>query len=116
MQGHFSLQAILSKKKPYSFESRFEGTPGASPEELLAVAYAGCFNQALANNLGMIGFEAEHIDTSVTVELGYASGADGHPAIVAVSVTTTAQKLRGFQVSVTTTVQSGHGLNAQSRH
>jgi osmotically inducible protein OsmC len=69
--------------------------PGGSPEELLATAQAGCFNQALENNLGMIGFEAEKIETEVTVELGYNSGSDGHPAIVAVFVTTSA-KVQGI--------------------
>jgi osmotically inducible protein OsmC len=83
-QGTISTTSDTFKEQPYSFSSRFEGTNGASPEELLAAAYAGCFNQALANNFGMIGFEAEKIDTTVTVELGY--GADGHPAILAVEI------------------------------
>jgi osmotically inducible protein OsmC len=90
-QGHGTLSTTTDtfKDRPYSFSSRFEGTPGGSPEELLATAQAGCFNQALANNFGMIGFEAESIDTSVTVELGY--GENGHPAILGIDVTTTAK-------------------------
>ena len=44
---------------PYTFSSRFEGAAGASPEELLGAAHAGCFNQALANNFGMIELEAK---------------------------------------------------------
>jgi osmotically inducible protein OsmC len=87
--GTLSTTTDTFKDKPYSFSSRFEGTPGGSPEELLATAQAGCFNQALANNFGMIGFESESIDTSVTVELGY--GADGHPAILSSFVTTKAK-------------------------
>ncbi|BBD96974.1 hypothetical protein SAMIE_1004750 [Sphingobium amiense] len=87
--GTLSTQTDTFKDKPYSFSSRFEGTPGASPEELLAVALAGCFNQALANNFGMIGFEAESIETSVAVELGY--GENGHPAILSTFVTTSAK-------------------------
>jgi len=87
--GTISTASDTLKEKPYSFSSRFEGTPGASPEELLAAAQAGCFNQALANNFGMIGLAAETIDTSATVELG--TGVDGFPAIVAVSVTTNAK-------------------------
>jgi organic hydroperoxide reductase OsmC/OhrA len=39
----------------------FQRSPGASPEELLAAAHAGCFNQALANNCGMISLKAESI-------------------------------------------------------
>lgn len=87
--GTISTQTDTFKDKPYSFSSRFEGTPGGSPEELLAVAQAGCFNQALANNFGMIGFEATSIDTSVENELGY--GDDGHPAIKSSFVTTKAK-------------------------
>ena len=37
----------------------------------------------------MIGFEAESIDTSVTVELGY--GENGHPAILGIDITTAAK-------------------------
>jgi osmotically inducible protein OsmC len=89
-QGHgtVSTHSDTLKDQPYSFSSRFEGTSGASPEELLAAAHAGCFNQALANNFGMIGFEAASISTSVVVELGY--GDDGHPAIKGSFVTTEA--------------------------
>jgi osmotically inducible protein OsmC len=86
--GTVSTQSDTLKSKPYSFSSRFEGTPGASPEELLAAALAGCFNQALANNFGMIGFEAKSIVTSVVVDLGY--GDNGHPAIKSAFVTTDA--------------------------
>jgi osmotically inducible protein OsmC len=86
--GTVSTQSDTFKSKPYSFSSRFEGTPGASPEELLATALAGCFNQALANNFGMIGFEAKSVVTSVVVDLGY--GENGHPAIKSAFVTTEA--------------------------
>jgi len=72
----------------YSFSSRFEGTPGACPEELLAVAEAGCFNQALANNFGMIGHEAETIDTAVEIELLIT---DGHPKITTLHITVKAK-------------------------
>ncbi|MFS2150694.1 OsmC family peroxiredoxin [Rhizobium sp. Rhizsp42] len=87
--GTLSTGTNMFKDKPYSFSSRFEGTPGGSPEELLATAQAGCFNQALANNFGMIGFEAESIKTSVEVELGY--GDNGHPAIKSSFVTVEAK-------------------------
>ena len=87
--GTLSTGTDTMKDKPYSFSSRFEGTSGGSPEELLATAQAGCFNQALANNFGMIGFESESIETSVEVELGY--GDDGHPAILSSFVTVKAK-------------------------
>lgn len=87
--GTLSTGTETFKEKPFSFSSRFEGTPGGSPEELLGVAQAGCFNQALANNFGMKGFEADSIETSVEIELGY--GDDGHPRIKSSFVTTKAK-------------------------
>ncbi|MDB6145174.1 MAG: osmotically inducible protein [Pseudomonas sp.] len=87
--GTLSTQSDTLKDKAYSFSSRFEGTPGGSPEELLAAAHAGCFNQALANNFGMKQFVADSISTSVTVDLGY--GEDGHPAVKSLHVITEAK-------------------------
>jgi osmotically inducible protein OsmC len=52
----------------------------------LATALAGCFNQALANNFGMIGFEASAAQTTVVVELGY--GSDTYPSILSVAIST----------------------------
>ncbi|KAM0250379.1 hypothetical protein ACHAQJ_008626 [Trichoderma viride] len=70
--GTISTITDTIKENPFSYSSRFEGTPGCRPEELFAAAIAGCFNQALANNLGMIGgFEADTIETSVTIDLGF---------------------------------------------
>lgn len=88
-QGTISTTSATFKESPFSYSSRFEGTRGSSPEELLAAALAGCFNQALANNLGMVFFEADDIKTSVEVELGY--GPDGFPAITQVSITCNAK-------------------------
>jgi osmotically inducible protein OsmC len=87
--GTISTHSDTLNDTPYSYASRFEGAPGASPEELLGAAHAGCFNQALANNFGMIEFVAESISTSVTIELG--TGGDGHPAIKGVHVITEAK-------------------------
>lgn len=84
--GTLSTTSDTLKDAPYSFSSRFEGTPGGSPEELLGTAHAGCFNQALANNFGMNKFVARRIDSSVTVDLGY--GDDGHPAIKSIHIVT----------------------------
>jgi osmotically inducible protein OsmC len=78
--GTISTDSGTVEQTVYSFASRFEGAPGASPEELLAAAHAGCFNQALANNFGMNGLTAQSIDTSVTVELG--QDELGRPAIM----------------------------------
>jgi osmotically inducible protein OsmC len=87
--GTLSTENRLLDRSPYSYASRFEGAPGASPEELLGVAHAGCFNQALANNFGMIDLEAEHIETTVVIDFGM--GEDGSPAIKSSHFTVTAK-------------------------
>ncbi len=56
-------------KGPYSFRTRFEGAPGANPEELIAAALAGCFSMALSAGLGGAGFTPTSIDTSAEVVL-----------------------------------------------
>jgi osmotically inducible protein OsmC len=76
--GTISTQTNTMKDVPYTFSSRFEGAPGVL-KELLAAAHAGCFNQALANNFGMISLEAESISTSILIEFG--DSVAGHPAI-----------------------------------
>jgi osmotically inducible protein OsmC len=83
--GTISTQTDTLKGAPYSFASRFEGAKGASPEELLAAAHAGCFNQALANNFGMLGLVADLVDTAVSVEMG--QDEENTPAITRLSVT-----------------------------
>jgi osmotically inducible protein OsmC len=87
--GTISTMSDIVRGAPYSFSSRFEGTPGASPEEFLAAAYAGCFNQAIANNFGMKDLQAESVETTAEVDLGY--GDDGHPAIKGIHVKVTAK-------------------------
>lgn len=72
----------------YSYSSRFEGTPGASPEELVAAGHAGCFDQAFANNFGMIGLEAAYIVTNVSIDFGIDD--EGHPKIKGIHITTEA--------------------------
>lgn len=81
--GTISTLTDTVNNSSFSFASRFEGAPGSVPEELLAAAIAGCFNQALANNLGMVDFVASNITTSVTIELGF--GTNGLPTIFYVS-------------------------------
>jgi OsmC subfamily peroxiredoxin len=41
-----------------------------SPEELIGMAFAGCFSMSLAQRLGDAGFEPQRIDTSAEVRLG----------------------------------------------
>ncbi len=77
--GTISTQNEGLKNQAYTYASRFEGTPGASPEELLAAAHAGCYNQALANIAGKNGLETASIDTTVAIDLGFAE--NGNPEI-----------------------------------
>jgi len=64
------------------------GAPGASPEELLAVAEAGCFNQALANNFGMNSLTATRVSTTVVVRIE--QDEKSRPTITTIHVTTEA--------------------------
>ena len=68
---------------PYSFKTRFEGAPGANPEELLGAAHAGCFSMALSAGLFKAGKTATSIDTQAVVIL------EG-PAITRIDLTTRA--------------------------
>jgi osmotically inducible protein OsmC len=67
--GSISTRTPTVKQQPFSYASRFQGAPGASPEELLAASHAGCFNQALANNLGKASLVADSVITKVEIEL-----------------------------------------------
>ncbi|WP_412161677.1 OsmC family peroxiredoxin [Curtobacterium flaccumfaciens] len=72
--GLMSTASSSLNAAPYTFASRFEQEGGAGPEELLAAAHAGCFNQALANNLGQNGHAATWMETTVTVDFGIDDG------------------------------------------
>ena len=87
--GTVSTKSSMLKDVPYSFASRFEGAPGASPEELLAAALVGCFNQALVNNVGMNKLVAQSVESSADVEFGYDE--NGRPVIKALHVTVDAK-------------------------
>jgi lipoyl-dependent peroxiredoxin len=64
---------------PYSYASRFEGAPGANPEELLVTGHAGCYNHALANIARKNGVTVESIDTVAQLTMGTDDqGSDGH--------------------------------------
>ena len=54
---------------PYSFGTRFEGTQGTNPEELLGAAHAGCFSMALGFALQKAGHVAESVETTTNVHL-----------------------------------------------
>ena len=68
-KGTISTESGALKQTPYGFNTRFEGTPGSNPEELIGAAHAGCFSMALSMILGEAGLTAESIDTTAEVTL-----------------------------------------------
>jgi osmotically inducible protein OsmC len=63
-----SASGVLSNT-PYSFTTRFEGTPGTNPEELIAAAHAACFSMALSAQLAGAQLTAESINTTATLTM-----------------------------------------------
>ncbi|MFN8573459.1 MAG: OsmC family protein [Gemmatimonadaceae bacterium] len=53
----------------YSFGTRFEGSPGTNPEELLGAAHAACFTMALSAALARAGHVPTSVDTTASVHL-----------------------------------------------
>lgn len=68
-KGQISTESGAMKQVPYGFNTRFEGTPGTNPEELIGAAHSGCFSMALSMILGEAGLTAERIDTTAEVTL-----------------------------------------------
>ena len=71
----------------YSFRTRFEGAPGATPEELIAAAHAACVAMALSAGLEKAGTPATRVeaDASCTIDT-----VDGAPKITTIEL-----KIRG---------------------
>lgn len=71
-QGTLTTQSEVFKEQPYSFKMRFQnedGKQGTNPEELVAAAHAGCFNMALAVELGKAGHTPDQLHTEAAVSL-----------------------------------------------
>ncbi len=83
-KGSISTQSGALKAYPYGFASRFEGTLGSNPEELIAAAHSACFTMALSLILGEAKLTAEQMDTSAQVSL---ESVEGGYAITAVHLT-----------------------------
>lgn len=69
-RGQLSTQSGVVSNVPYAAKMRFGDEKGTNPEELLAIAHAGCFNMALAFALTKSGKPPEELRTTakVTVE------------------------------------------------
>ena len=68
-KGTISSTSGVLSNTPYSFTTRFEGTPGTNPEELIAAAHASCFSMALSGQLGAANLTAESINTAATLTM-----------------------------------------------
>jgi lipoyl-dependent peroxiredoxin len=86
--GSISTASPAIDSVGYTFTTRFVDNHGVAPEELLAVAHASCFNQALANNLDQVRLTADTISTSVAVDYGIT--AEGVPTVNGSHITVTA--------------------------
>ena len=73
-EGELTSASGVLSQTPYSYKTRFEGDPGANPEELIAAAHAGCFTMALAFALQQAGFTADQLSTEAAVSLDAAPG------------------------------------------
>jgi osmotically inducible protein OsmC len=65
--GTFDVGSGAIKDLKYSFKTRFEGTPGANPEELIGAAHASCYSMALAAQLGERGITPESVETNCEI-------------------------------------------------
>lgn len=59
----------------FSFGTRFSGSKGSNPEELIAAAHAGCFSMALSGALEKAGHPATRIETRAAVTIETVDGA-----------------------------------------
>ena len=66
-KGTLTTESKVLSNTPYSYSTRFEGSPGTNPEELLSAAHAGCFTMALSAQLAGAGIKSERIETRNTI-------------------------------------------------
>ena len=72
--GQISSESGALSSAAYTFATRFEGSAGTNPEELIAAAHAGCFSMALSAQLGGAGLTPDHVSTTATVTLEQTDG------------------------------------------
>ena len=73
-RGEVSTPDAVLRQVPLSYARRFGTAPGASPEELVAAAHAGCYSMALASNLADHGYPPDQLTTHVTVTVKMEGG------------------------------------------
>lgn len=67
--GTISANSGVLSGAAFTFATRFEGSPGTNPEELVAAAHAGCFSMALSNELAKGGHTPDQVSTTATVTM-----------------------------------------------
>lgn len=72
--GHFSAKSGAFQGD-YSFQTRFEGQPGSTPEELIAAAHAACYSMALSAGLEREGAAPTEVTTTATCTMDKVDGA-----------------------------------------
>jgi osmotically inducible protein OsmC len=72
-KGTFTAQSGAFKG-PYTFATRFEGTKGTNPEELLAAAHAACYSMALSAGLEKAGTPVTRVQTTASCTLETVGG------------------------------------------
>lgn len=83
--GRGSFKAASgSFQAAYSFQTRFEGAQGATPEELIAAAHAACYSMALSAGLEKGGTPATRISTEAACTI---ESVDGASKITTVALT-----------------------------
>ena len=73
-KGVLSTQSGVLKGTPYGFSARFGDAKGTNPEELIAVAHAGCFSMATAFQLSGAGHAPESLHTEATLTMEQVPG------------------------------------------
>lgn len=72
--GSLTTHSGALEQAPYGFASRFGGSPGANPEELIAAAHAGCFTMAMCSALTRAGFKPTRLSTQAAINLEQVEG------------------------------------------
>lgn len=67
--GNLTTPSSVLHSHQYSFGSRFETSPGISPDELIAAAHAGCYAMKLSGLIDAAGFKPERLEVVAEVTL-----------------------------------------------
>src|SRR5258706_16403097 len=70
---------------PFRFGTRFGGSKGTNPEELIAAAHAACFSMALSSGLEKAGTPVTRVETRASATLDMV---DGAPKITKIELVT----------------------------